>query len=88
MDFHSCRHSKSGFFEAEFLYILCFTFSRLLVAEDANKRGIHRENYHQFASRVIQAIKSFPKEIIDKTISSIPSRIEMILKSNGEKTKY
>ena len=90
MDFHFCRHSKSGFFEVEFLLVLCFKFCRLLLAEDPKKREreIHHENYDQFASRLIQTIKSFPKEIIEKTISSVPFRIEMILKSKGEKTKY
>ena len=70
MGFHSCRHSNSGFFEVEFLWILFFTFFRLILAEDAKKKRYSPWKLPSVCRCVIQ------------TISSIPSRIEMILKSN------
>ena len=44
MDFHFCRRSKSGFFEVEFLLVLCFTFCRLLLAEDQKKKKRERNS--------------------------------------------
>ena len=48
-------------------------------------RRIESESYQEFTRRVIDAVRAFPAEVIDRTIASLPGRIEMVLKGKGER---
>ena len=50
-------------------------------------RRIESESYQEFTRRVIDAVRAFPAEVIDRTIASLPGRIEMVLKGKGERIK-
>ena len=58
------------------------------LGDDALERNIVKENFHQFSKRVKDTIESLPKEVIDRTIASKDKRIEQIIKSKGQRTKY
>lgn len=55
---------------------------------DALDKGIKKENYSQFCSRDKKTCLNFSSETIDKTIDSMPKRINLIIKSKGLRTKY
>jgi transposase len=55
--------------------------------EAINKR-IEAENFSQFQERVVRALNSIPYDVIDKTIASLPKRVDLIIKSGGYQTKY
>ena len=56
--------------------------------QDALIQNIIRENYDAFSNRVRQTIYDIPQNIINKTIESMPHRMDMILKHNGRRLKY
>lgn len=56
--------------------------------KDTITHNITRENYEEFQARVIATIRSIPLEMIDKTISSMKSRISLLLKNGGKRLKY
>lgn len=56
--------------------------------QDASKNDIQKENFEQFCLRAKIICLSFPSDIIDRTIESMPKRIAMVLKSKGHRTKY
>ena len=56
--------------------------------EDAIETSIDFENWVDFCSRVSTTIKNFPTAILDKTIESMETRIDLVIKSKGERTKY
>jgi len=65
-----------------------FHIVRRSLDKDALKRNITRESYDEFSTRVRDIIFNVPKELINKTIESLPRRIDMILKSKGQRLKY
>ena len=58
------------------------------LAFDAIEKNIKRESPKQFTERVRETMKNFPIDTIDKTIESMEKRINIIIKSKGERTKY
>lgn len=56
--------------------------------EDALTKRIEQETFQQFADRARRICLSYPSEVIDKTIESMPKRIDMVIKSKGQRTKY
>ena len=55
---------------------------------DAVANKITQETYVQFCARVKRTVLNFPAEIIDRTIDSMPKRIEMVIQNKGTRTKY
>ena len=55
---------------------------------DALEQGITCESYEEFCNRVQRTINGISRELIDKTIESMNSRIAAIIRSNGERLKY
>ena len=51
-------------------------------------QNIRSESYQQFQARVLLAMENVPVEVIDGTIMSMPKRIQAILDSKGNRTKY
>ena len=41
-----------------------------------------------FAARVVQTIKNVPIDLINRTIDSLPKRMNMVVKSKGDRIKY
>ena len=50
--------------------------------QDAINKNIVKETFQGFSKRVKQTILEFPSDVIDKTIASMPKRIDMVIKSN------
>lgn len=65
-----------------------FHIVRKELAQYAKAHNVHHETYQQFSSRVIQTIKSIPIQYINKTIDSLPKRMDMVVKSKGRRIKY
>ncbi|CAB4019398.1 Hypothetical predicted protein [Paramuricea clavata] len=63
-----------------------------LVKSQLNKQAVTEnitsESYEQFQTRVLQVLRTFPIDIIDKTIDSMSKRINKLISSKGYKTKY
>ena len=58
------------------------------LSEQARKRRIEKETYEEFAVRVMDTIKNMPMDVIDRTIASLPKRMEMVISSKGDRSKY
>ena len=56
--------------------------------EQAIKNNIEHESKEQFEQRVLSTLLSFPKDIIDRTIESMETRLKLIVKGNGNRTRY
>ena len=65
-----------------------FHIMRRKLKEDALEQEINNESYEQFCDRIKSTFASLSTELIDKTISSMPNRIEAILQTKGRRTKY
>lgn len=59
-----------------------------LLRDDALNKKIYSENYEQFCQRIKRTMLNFPSDIIDRTIDSMPKRIDMVIKRKGQRTKY
>ena len=63
-----------------------------LVKSQLNKQAVTEnitsESYEQFQTRVLQVLRTFPVDIIDKTIDSMSKRINKMISSKGYRTKY
>ena len=63
-----------------------------LVKSQLNKQAVTEnitsESYEQFQTRVFQVLRTFPVDIIDKTIDSMSKRINKMISSKGYRTKY
>ena len=58
------------------------------IRKDAANRGIEKETYKQFCDRVKRIVLSFNKEEINRTIESMPRRLDAVIKGKGSRTKY
>ena len=56
--------------------------------QDAITNRIVCENLNSFRNRIIEIIRTYDKNIINKTISSVHKRLYQITKTNGCRTKY
>ena len=51
-------------------------------------QNLEKENYTAFCQRVKRTILNFDQEIIDRTIESMPRRLQAVIKRKGTRTKY
>ena len=58
------------------------------IRNDARRLRIEQENFAAFSRRCTRTLWDFPTDIIDKTISSMDKRIQMIIDSKGQRIKY
>ena len=56
--------------------------------DDALSKRITKESHSQFCARVKQTLLNYSPEIIDRTIVSMDRRIDMVIKSKGQRIKY
>ena len=65
-----------------------FNIVRKQLHEDALKNNITKETYSEFAARVKSTFENFPVDILDRTIESLPRRMELIIAGKGSRTKH
>ena len=58
------------------------------LAEEALNLHIEKESYEEFTTRVLRCCYGIDPLIIDRTIESMPKRIDAIIKGRGCRTKY
>ena len=56
--------------------------------DDALNQQITKETFSQFCARVKATLLNYSPEIIDRTITSMDRRIDMVIKSKGQRIKY
>ena len=49
---------------------------------------LEKESYENYAARVVQTIKNVPIDLINRTIDSLPKRMNMVVKSKGDRIMY
>ena len=65
-----------------------FNITKGILKNDALKHNITFESYPQFCQRVVRTITNFNRDIIDKTIESMNTRMKLIIEKKGHRTKY
>lgn len=65
-----------------------FHIVKVILREQALKRNITYETFAEFSLRVMNTIKSLDHNLIDKTISSMSKRIDLIVGNKGLRTNY
>ena len=65
-----------------------FHIVKQLLEQDAIKYNITFETYEQFSERVKMTIRNLNTVIINKTIESMNSRMDLIIEKKGQRTKY
>ena len=55
---------------------------------EAIEKDITDETFQSFSERAEKCILSFPFEVIDKIISAMDKRINIVLKAEGQRIKY
>lgn len=58
------------------------------LSKDALEKNINEESFESFQSRVVDTLLRIPTDVINKTISSMPKRIDAIIKNKGTRLKY
>ena len=56
--------------------------------QQALNKKITKESYTEFSERVITTLLSFDKDVIKRTISTMPRRLRRIIETDGHRTKY
>ena len=56
-----------------------FNIVRRQLKEQAVAQKITRETFEKFSARIVETLKNFPIEIVEKTFDSIPKRTKMII---------
>ena len=65
-----------------------FHLVRVRLKDDALQLKITKETFEEFQARVIRTIYSIPVDIINKTIASMPQRLQQIIDKKGCCIKY
>jgi len=55
---------------------------------DADTKNNMHESYDDFVTRIRQIMLSFPGEVIDNLIGSMPKRLTAVVKNKGYRTNY
>ena len=55
---------------------------------EAIEKDITDETFQSFSERLKRSMLSFPVKVIDKIISTMDKRINMVLKAKGQRIKY
>lgn len=58
------------------------------IKKDAQEMNLEKETYEQFCERAKKTTLSFDQGIIDRTIESMPRRIQAVIDGKGHRTKY
>ena len=81
--FKYCHSRKKGLLTCEDLH------GRLNLLEglELKKRYLTWENFEQFSQLIKSTLENYPIEVIDKTISSMNKRIDLVIKAKGERQR-
>ena len=60
-----------------------FNLIKRKLENDAIDKEIRKENFNYFKDRVLRCLGSLDSGILDRTIESMPKRVEAILSCNG-----
>jgi hypothetical protein len=55
---------------------------------EAIANNITYETFQDFSARVLKSLENLSTDVIDRTISSLSSRVDAILKARGNRIKY
>ena len=66
----------------------CFHIVKKLLEEEAIEKNIVKESFHEFKARVLGCLDSLDGNIIDKTIATMPKRINQIIACKGARIHY
>ena len=66
----------------------CFNNIRRQIRKDAISKKITKETYPDFCRRVRKTIMEYSTAVIDRTIDSMPKRINQVIEGKGLRTKY
>ena len=61
---------------------------KVKLREDALARRITRETFEEFSERCKDTLTNYPVDIINRTIESLPKRIDLVIQRRGQQTKY
>ena len=65
-----------------------FHAMRKTIQKDAVQRNIQKESFKQFQARCARIIRNFDVAYIDKVISSMPKRIDLVKRRKGQRIRY
>jgi len=65
-----------------------FNLVRRDLAEFAKQNELKNESYEDFAVRVKETLLAVDTDLIDRTIKSLPNRLDMVIRGKGLRTKY
>ena len=65
-----------------------FHAMRKAIQRDAVTRNIQKESFRQFQARCGRIIRNFDVIYINKVIASMPRRIHLVIKRNGQRIRY
>ena len=65
-----------------------FHAMRKAIQRDAVTRNIQKESFRQFQARCSRIIRGFDISYINKVIASMPKRINMVIRRNGQRIRY
>ena len=65
-----------------------FHLVRCKLKSDALALNITKETLQEFKARIIRTIYSIPVNIINRTIASMPARLQQVIDSKGSRIKY
>ena len=65
-----------------------FNLIAIALKEQCIAQRITHETEEEFEARIVDLMTSFPAEKIDKIIDTMPGRVDMIIKSKGQRIRY
>ena len=65
-----------------------FHIVKVKLEEEALRFKITKETFEAFTERVFRALDSLDFKLLDRTIASMPKRIQGIISGKGARTKY
>ena len=65
-----------------------FNLTAKILNREAVEKNIIHETFIEFSARVKRTFETFPVGTINRTIDSVPRRVNMVLESNGICIKY
>ena len=65
-----------------------FNLTAKILNREAVEKNITHETFIEFSARVKRTLETFPVDTINRTIDSMPRRVNMVLESNGIRIKY
>ena len=65
-----------------------FHLVKKTLENEAIANNITYETFQDFSARVLKSLENLSTDVIDRTISSLSSRVDAVLKARGNRIKY